>query len=625
MSNDSFGSDKPLVAGDCESAGGNPAARPTFVVNTPIRDLAEYRQLARIASRLKRHGHVEVNISALAEKARHDVPAGGSPWHEYAACNPTPAQFFPDDLLAPYLPEPFVRRNRELLLAKASILREMGLGAAFWSYEPNFLPEAFFAAHPSLRGPRTDHPRRSRRAEFAPCIDLPESREMTSRMVAQLAKHVPELGTYFFKTNDAGPGLCWSDWQYSGPNGPAACRHRPVGQRVRGLVEAILQGGERAGAELTVHLTGNFTPGELHSIEADLPPRSFCRETRRASINISSGADICYPVRGVLDVIDVLQPLQRLRGDQLRAIFVDLRSYYDRGYERLDTSEKIIEAIDTFLARPAFGPIALLELARGLCQAWVGAERADLLFEALHDLHEALNYKRAALPHVSAIYGAVSLRYLTRPLLALPQKLTAHEESYFLPHVFNACPQRARNDYIDLHGTRLVPQWMSLDAADPRVWPIASVRARLCAVAMKLQRVGDIDGGHWRRMATGLRIYGNMLRSCGNFFAVQVIRDRNAARFDAAPARPPAQSSDSGHPDLGLLNEIMRDELDNAAETASLLRTADGLDVITHARQAQDEDTFLLGPDLLAQIERKQQLMRDHWQDAEGYFATPNK
>ena len=69
----------------------------------------------------------------------------------------------------------------------------------------------------------------------------------------------------------------------------------------------------------------------------------------------------------------------------------------------------------------------------------------------------------------------------------------------------------------------------------------------------------------------------------------------------------------------------MRDELDNAAETASLLRTADGLDVISHARQPQDEDTFLLGPDLLAQIERKQQLMRDHWLDAEEYFATPNK
>jgi hypothetical protein len=637
------GNGEPSPVGDgrprIEARFGRSAAgvmRPTFIVNTPIRDLGEYRRLAHVAARLKRHGHVEVNISTLAEKARHGVPAGGSPWHEYAAYNPTPAQFFPDAMIEPFLPEPFVRRNRELLLAKASILRELGLGAAFWSYEPNYLPEAFFVANPLMRGPRTDHPRRSRRVEFAPCMDLPESREMTSRMVAQLARHVPELGTYFFKTNDAGPGLCWSDWQYAGPNGPAACRHRPVGERVRGLVEAILQGGQRAGAELTVHLTGNFTPIELKSIEAELPPRSFCREVGRASISIASGADVCYPVRGVLDLIGVLQPLQRLRGardngsngetvGELRAIFVDLRSHYDRGYERLETSEKIIETIDTFLARPAFGPIALLDHARELCDTWVGTERADVLFEAMYELHETLKYKRAALPHVSAIYGGVSLRYLTRPLLAVPRALSEQEEAYFLTHVFNVSRDRARGDYIDLHGTRLVPQWMHLDAADPRVWPIAMVRNNLRAVADKLDRLGDVDSGHWRQMSTALRLYANILRSCGNFFAVQIIRDRNAARFAAPPEPPAPQSSVSGHPDLALLNEIMRDELENAGETAALLRTADGMNVISHARHPEDEDTFLLGPDLLAQIERKQQLMRDHWQDAEAYFATPNK
>jgi hypothetical protein len=90
---------------------------------------------------LKRHGRVEVNISTLADKSRHEIPAGGSPWHEYAACNPTPAKFFPDDMLAPFLPGEAIEKNRQLLLAKAAILRELDLGAAFCSYEPNFLPE----------------------------------------------------------------------------------------------------------------------------------------------------------------------------------------------------------------------------------------------------------------------------------------------------------------------------------------------------------------------------------------------------------------------------------------------------------------------------------------------------
>lgn len=603
------------------------AVRPTFVVNTPIRDLGEYRVLAKLAAALKRHGRVEMNISALAEKARHEVPAGGSPWHEYAACNPTPARFFPDEMLAPFVPESFVKKNRELLLAKADILREHGLGAAFWSYEPNFLPEAFFEAHPTLRGPRTDHPRRSRQEEFAPCIDMPETREMTSRMVADLVRHVPELGTYFFKTNDAGPGLCWSDWQYTGPNGPSTCRHRPMGQRVHDLLESIIRGGRDGGANLTVHMTGNFSRSEVAAIRSNLPTNAFIREGGGTdSLSVGSCADALYPVRGVLNVIGVLQSLQRLKGrSKPTTVFVDLRTFYDRGYERLDTSQKIIEIIDEFLEAPAFGHIAVLERARAICRRWVGAAHADALFDAMVELNEALKYKNAALPRVSSIYGGVSLRYITRPLVVLPERLSSDDEAYFLPHVFNVSHERARLDYIDVHGTRQTPEWMTSDSQDPRIWAIDTLRSRLNAVASQLEKLTDAsDGAYWHKMATAIRIYGNVLRSCGNFFAVQIIRDRNAARFAGEKHVPTAQATSAGHPDLTLLNEIMRDELDNAGETVSLLKRH-GLDVICHATLPEDEDTFLLGPDVVGHIERKRQIMREHWLDAQDYFVTPNR
>ncbi len=601
-------------------------ARPTFVVNTPIRDLGEYRVLAKLAVALKRHGRVEMNISSLAEKARHEMPAGGSPWHEYAACNPTPARFFPDEMVAPFVPESFVKKNRELLLAKADILREHGLGAAFWSYEPNFLPEAFFAAYPALRGPRTDHPRRSRQEEFAPCVDAPETREMTSRMVADLVRHVPELGTYFFKTNDAGPGLCWSDWQYTGANGPSTCRHRPMGQRVHDLLQSIIRGGKAGGADLTVHMTGNFSRSELAVIRSNLPTNSFIREGGSDSISIGSCADALYPVRGVLNVITVLQSLQRLKGrTKPTTVFVDLRSFYDRGYERLDASQKIIEIIDDFLAAPAFGHIAILERARAMCHKWVGPTHGDALFEIMVELHEALKYKNAALPRVSSIYGGVSLRYVTRPLLVLPERLTADEEGYFLPHVFNVSHERARLDYIDVHGTRQTPEWVTTDSNDPRIWAIDTLRARLNNIAGSLEKLIDApDGTYWRKMATAVRVYANILRSCGNFFAVQIIRDRNAERFAGEKVAVKAQATSTGHPELAMLNEIMRDELDNASEMISLLQR-DGLDVICHADGPEDEDTFLLGPDIVKHIDRKREIMRKHWLDAEAYFTTPNK
>ncbi len=604
---------------------GEAVHRPTFVVNTPIRDLAEFRELAGLASRLTRHGHVEINISTLAEKSRYEIPAGGSPWHEYAACNPTPAKFFPDEMLAPYIPEEFVARNRALLLAKAEILREMKLGAAFWSYEPNFLPEPFFLAHPDLRGPRTDHPRRSRQEEFAPCIDKPETRQMTERMIAELVANVPELGTFFFKTNDAGPGLCWSDWQYAGANGPHACRSKPVGKRVRDLMNAIQQGGRRSGKQLAVHMTGNFSRTELEAIRIDLPANTFARGAGSASIAVSCCADQCYPVRGILDLIGVLESLQGLKGDDIHTVFVDLRSFYDRGYERLDTSAKIIETIDEFLARPAFGTIAMLQCARRMCDRWVGEARGEALLEAMIDLHEALKFKQAALPRLSAIYGGVSLRYITRPLVVLPERLSGEEESYFLPHVFNVSHERAREDYIDVHGTRVSPEWMTADAIDPRIWSIQSLNERLKSIATAFEQFADVPGGeYWQQTAVALRLYSSVLRSGGNFFAVQIVRDRNAERFRTEGMAPRARASNTGHPDLALLNELMRDELDNAAEMAALLRQ-NGLDVLSHATLPEDEDTFLLGPDVIEQIERKQAIMRSHWLDAEEFFATPNK
>ena len=62
---------------------------------------------------------------------------------EYASSNPTPYKFFPDARLAPFIPAEFVKKNRQLILEKAKILREYGVEGAFIGYEPNFMPAAF--------------------------------------------------------------------------------------------------------------------------------------------------------------------------------------------------------------------------------------------------------------------------------------------------------------------------------------------------------------------------------------------------------------------------------------------------------------------------------------------------
>jgi hypothetical protein len=132
------------------------------------------------------------------------------------------------------------------------------------------------------------------------------------------------------------------------------------------------------------------------------------------------------------------------------------------------------------------------------------------------------------------------------------------------------------------------------------------------------------DAGFFARMGVSLRIYACIMRSIGNFYSVQVIRDRNKARFAGAEQIPGKVASWTGDNDLQMLNEFMREELDNTAELIDILQSG-GMSQVQVAPTAEQEDTFLLGPDLIAQLKKKRDIMRRHWKDAERYLATPHK
>ena len=203
----------------------------TISVSTVTRNVADFETFAKLVEPLKKHARVEIGISTLAEKTHADVPPGGSPWHEYTSTLSTIQKFFPHPKIAPFMDTKHVAKNRELLRAKAKVVKKFGYGASFGNHFPFFLPEEFFAKYPHLRGARCDHPRRTRREAFALCVDHPESLEMIREMTAELSREVPEISAMSLSTNDAGAGLCWSAWLYPGPNGASACKHISTAQR----------------------------------------------------------------------------------------------------------------------------------------------------------------------------------------------------------------------------------------------------------------------------------------------------------------------------------------------------------------------------------------------------------
>ena len=592
-----------------------------FVIHAPIRDLGEFRKLAEQAARLKPFGRVEINVSTLADKGFHDIPEGRNFWFEYTSYNPTPYKFFPDPKIAPFIPAEFVKRNRELLLAKAEILREYGLDAAFWSYEPNFLPEAFFEAYPHMRGARVDHPRRGNHPAFAPCVSVEETQEMFRGMVAELLENVPEIHTFFFKTNDAGSGICWSDWQYTGPNGPTHCKNFSMGERVATLMNTFKDGAEIAGQDVSIYLTGSmFSDEENRDIKNHLPENCYFKGQNTSIIEdlgIQAMIVSNYPVRGMFNPLEILRSLKPLSNESINTVFINFRASYDRGYERLVTSDKLIDMIVNRLTDPPpDGLIPTLQRLYKFCENWAGEGSAEHLFDAFVALDEAFKYKKTTIPRVAPIYWGVSARHITRPLVIAPDRLSVEEEAYFLPHIFNPSEQEARMDYTDIHGGH-----STIPAG-----AVNQVISRITRVYLMLESIDKTapEKEHIQNMATALRIYNSIFRSVGNFAEAQAIRDRNAEKLSMAPHRPDKTPTWDGDPDLQKFNAIMRDELDNTQELIELLEDG-GMDFISHATDPKYEDTFLLGPDLIGQLKLKREIMIDHWTDIEGYMATPFK
>ena len=591
----------------------------TFIINTCIRDLDEFRKLVKLATRLKPYGTVQINISTLADKGFYEIPKGGSPWHEYASNKQTPYKFFPDPKIVPFIPAEFVKKNRQLLLDKAKILRDNGMDAAFFGSEPNILPAAFFDAYPNLRGPRVDHPRRSNLEAFSPCTSLKETQEMYAGMMSEMLKAAPEIKTFYFKTNDAGAGICWTDWLYSGPNGPDHCKNQSAGERVEMLMNAFKEGASRAGRKITIYLSAgdsNFSDEEKEDIAKHLPEDCYFEGYHSSGISYAgSFMGESYPVTGIINPLSLINRTKSVK--QAKTIFISLGAAYDRGYERLDAFSFLIDVLEKQIQNQvADGQIPALQELKSFSEDWAGKNSADRLFNAFIALDEALTYKNVVIPRISALYWGVSARHITRPLVIAPLRLTEKEEAYFLPFVFNVSIGEARSDYTDIHGTHHIIQPGLVENYLSKIKQVYLLLDSIDATAPKKEFI--------QKMATSLRIYASIIRSCGNFAEAQAIRDRNVIKLSGPVHLPGKEATWTGDPDFIRFNEIMRDELDNAQELIGLLEKG-GMDLICHAKDSIHEDTFLPGPDLIEQLRKKRKIMLDHWRDIEGYLTSPMK
>ncbi len=240
-------------------------------------------------------------------------------------------------------------------MAKSFIIRELGLGATWRSTDPLFLPEAFFEKYPHLRGPRVDHPRRSLQQEFTACFHQKETVEMYQNMVNQLFKNVPEINSFSFNINDAGSGLCWSDLLYTGPNGPADEKDIPISTSAVTILNIFKKAASQsAGHDIEIFYGNMLTAQEIDELVKNGPENCYVQgRNSPPSRNMSSMLVAAWPVRGLINPMQIMNSLSRTINNTLERFSFGFGDMYSRGQERLETIEKVIDIVEDNFKNPA--------------------------------------------------------------------------------------------------------------------------------------------------------------------------------------------------------------------------------------------------------------------------------
>lgn len=223
--------------------------KPEWIFSSDSRDLKAYEAICREAAEL---GATYVTCGGLAEPTQSQWDDPKDSYCRYFVNTPSVFKFAESGVVKGVYSADHLRKNAELLAAKSRILRKYGLKGLWNGQESMWLPESFFQQHPTLRGPRIDHPARSLHKRYAPCIDQPEILDAYAGAVRRICEIAPAVAAFEFYTNDAGSGFCWCEFLYSGQNGPKGCRKVPMGKRVGNFLAAFVRGGKAAGRKVKV-------------------------------------------------------------------------------------------------------------------------------------------------------------------------------------------------------------------------------------------------------------------------------------------------------------------------------------------------------------------------------------
>ena len=549
--------------------------------------------------------------------------------------------------LKEFLPQEHIAECFALLKARCDILKEVGLKPALFSNEPFWLPEAVYRAHPAWRGARCDHPRRSKKPYYSPCVDNPEVLAMYKYAMTVLCR---ETGVDYihFMSNDSGGGLCWSTGTYVGPNGPESCRNRSMADRVTGFLDALTEGGKEAGVDVVVHFNSDipFKAKEVSVATAcpKLKDNQLVNGRNNQNEVVVTTIDMGIPgvpVKKIPQMVKFVKCARAAVNSDMPVTILDVpRSDLEEAWEVYRQMQQQKPAsIDGCFRVLKDAAVAVIDRAL-LPENFVGElaekESAANLAGKLVDMWYYIDEAFTHLSHTGLdliMYGCQHQRWINRPFVLFPMELAEEDRAYYRKYQFQALTEENTNDLMNIQGiegvrgftaTFMLGETMrkaigSLEEA------IGKLDELLHEMTGGMQGIAASESGV-QELSHRLSVLKKRLVAEKCFFRNII----NAARFQELVDRtdfenPPAcelrwpTRNDSR---IEEFQNITRSEIDNMYELIGVLEG--DLEEIIFCTTPEKEDIFVYSTEFVKQLKRKAEIMVEHMNDGCRVYETHN-
>lgn len=608
----------------------NPSKQLCFSPRTL--DLKEFEALAAGA---KDAGFTHVFISDLLDRTDCQGANEDSPWCEWSIVLASIFKHYLPPGMEDAYPAEFVRRQMDFMKAKHRIVEKLGLKAAYYGVEPNWIHDRVYRKHPHWRGSRADNSLRTTGLYFAPNTDHPEVRQLYRTAVREITEQCPLIEIYAFVTNDSGAFYPWEKRLYANVNGPTGYERRDMGERVVDFLVALRQGAADAGVDafVSTDMYGRFVDDEVHCIIKALKPGVGVTGRIPGPLNAECTIGHCGSWGGSpwmpAPVINKMPGGMSVVGGA-----ANIRTSTTRRFMTGGNSMDYFIALKAAMAMPPAGhEREKLAVLTRIAEAVFAADVADDVVDAWYTQEKAQSLMEAN--GVDALAGPVSLRWITRPLVAHQELLGEEERSYWEPYIYQSKAAQSDTylDYLNLSGYRRVHNW---EESSRVCCVIDSIEGLLAAAAGKLEgaagRTSNAEAARKLRLDSyRLRALRSVTLTVRHFMQMGTLiylRDaQNAAHPTTATTGddlPPMAQGDMGSHGLWYMYRALRWELDNTNELIELIQKA-GDEPLFFTVPKANEGRLLLGPDLLDHLRRKVNIMLDHWRDAEVGYFRPTK